>query len=481
MKKMIKPVLVAVLAAGAILHTPIHTFAKSSSDVQSEIDDLQKKQEENSNKQSELEGQINNAESEQSDNLAEQNNLLAKLDDLNNQIDKNENALNDKEDEITETNEKIEKISGEIVKTEEDIDKREDKLSDRLVSIQKNGGDVKYLQVLMGSKNFGDMVNRLNAVTTIMDSDKELLNGYIQAKQKLEDQKQQREDEKQNLQDQKDKLEDIKSDLNSQASEQEDLKQQLEEEYEKLGNQILSAEEQKELAANQAEALRLAQEDAESEQADLAAQEKAAAEAKAAAAAAKKAAESKQESSSSSSDSSSSSSSSSSSKSSSSSSSSSSSKSSNSSSSSSSSSAKSAQAGIFSWPAQGRLSSGFGVRNDPFGSGSTGNHYGQDIANATGTPIHAAAAGRVSYSGTMSGYGNVIMIEHSINGRTYGTVYGHLSKREVSVGEKVSRGQEIAKMGNTGASTGSHLHFEIHEDGVWNGAKSNAVDPMKYF
>ncbi|MFP7479066.1 murein hydrolase activator EnvC family protein [Terribacillus saccharophilus] len=469
MKKMIKPVLVAALAAGTILHTPIHTFAKSSSDVQSEINDLQKKQEENSNKQSELEGQINDAESKQSDNLAEQDNLLAKLDDLNNQIDKNENALNDKEDEITETNEKIEKISGEIVETEDDIDKREDKLSDRLVSIQQNGGDVQYLQVLMGSKNFGDMVNRLNAVTTIMDSDKELLNGYIQAKQKLEDQKQQREDEKQNLQDQKDKLEDIKSDLKSQASEQEDLKQQLEDEYEKLGDQILSAEEQKELAANQAEALRMAQEDAESEKADLAAQEKAAAEAKAAAAAAKKAAESKQEATSSSS-----------SKSSTASTSSSSSKSSNSSSSSSSSSAKSAQAGIFSWPAQGRLSSGFGVRNDPFGSGSTGNHYGQDIANATGTPVHAAADGYVSRSGTMSGYGNVIIVTHSINGRTYETLYGHLDKREVSVGEKVTRGQEIAKMGNTGASTGSHLHFEIHE-GTWNGAKSNAVDPMKYF
>lgn len=472
MKKMIKPVLVAVLAAGAILHTPIHTFAKSSSDVQSEIDDLQKKQEENSNKQSELDGQINNAESEQSDNLAEQDNLLAKLDDLNNQIDKNENALNDKEDEITETNEKIEKISGEIVETEDDIDKREDKLSDRLVSIQQNGGDVQYLQVLMGSKNFGDMVNRLNAVTTIMDSDKELLNGYIQAKQKLEDQKQQREDEKQNLQDQKDKLVDIKSDLKSQASEQEDLKQQLEDEYDRLGEQILSAEEQKDLAANQAEALRLAQEDAESEKSDLAAQEKAAEEAKAAAAAAKKAAESKQESSSSSSKASNSSKSSSSSNSSS---------ESSSSSSSSSSSAKSAQAGIFSWPAQGRLSSGFGVRNDPFGSGSTGNHYGQDIANAIGTPVHAAAAGRVSYSGTMNGYGNVVMIEHSINGRTYGTVYGHLDKREVSVGQKVSRGQEIAKMGNTGGSTGPHLHFEIHVDGVWNGAKSNAVDPMKFF
>lgn len=101
MKKMIKPVLVAALAAGTILHTPIQTSAKSSSDVQSEIDELQKKQQENNSKQSELEGEINDAKSEQSDNLAEQENLMAKLDDLNNEIDKNENALSDKENEIS--------------------------------------------------------------------------------------------------------------------------------------------------------------------------------------------------------------------------------------------------------------------------------------------------------------------------------------------------------------------------------------------
>jgi septal ring factor EnvC (AmiA/AmiB activator) len=453
MKKTIKPVLVAVLAAGAILHTPIQTSAKSSSELQSEINELQEKQQENNSKQSELENQIDNAESKQSENQAEQDSLRAKLDSLTNQIDKNENALEDKETQIDETNQKIEKISGEIVDTEKDIDKREDKLSDRLVSLQQNGGDVQYLQVLMGSKNFGDMINRLNAVTTIMDSDKELLNGYLEAKQKLEDQKQEREDEKQNLQDQKDKLVSIKKDLKSQAAEQEDLKQQLEDEYAELEDQILSAEEQEELVRNQAEALRVAKEDAQSQQADLEAEKKAAAEAKAAA---QKAAESKESSSSSSSSNASTS------------------KSTTESSSASTSTVKSAEAGIFSWPASGTKSSGFGARWGTF-------HYGVDIANAIGTPVHAAASGRVSYSGTMNGYGNVIIVEHSINGRAYGTLYGHLSKREVSVGESVSRGQEIAKMGNSGVSTGSHLHFEIHVDGSWNAAKSNAVDPMKYF
>ncbi|QXE00939.1 murein hydrolase activator EnvC [Terribacillus sp. DMT04] len=450
MKKTIKPVLVAVLAAGAILHTPIQTSAKSSSELQSEINELTEKQQETNSKQSELQSQIDSAESKQADNQAEQDNLRAELDNLNNKIDKNENALDDKETEIDETNQKIEKISGEIVDTEKDIDKREDKLSDRLVSLQQNGGDVQYLQVLMGSKNFGDMINRLNAVTTIMDSDKELLNGYLEAKQKLETQKQEREDEKQNLQDQKDKLVSIKKDLKSQAAEQEDLKQQLEDEYAELEDQILSAEEQEELVRNQAEALRVAKEDAQSQKSDLEAEKKAAAEAKAAA---QKAAESTESSSSSKASTS---------------------KSATESSSANTSAVKSAQAGIFSWPASGSKSSGFGPRWGTF-------HYGVDIANAIGTPVHAAASGRVSYSGEMNGYGNVIIVEHSINGRAYGTLYGHLSKREVSVGESVSRGQEIAKMGNSGVSTGSHLHFEIHVDGSWNGAKSNAVDPMKFF
>ena len=102
-----------------------------------------------------------------------------------------------------------------------------------------------------------------------------------------------------------------------------------------------------------------------------------------------------------------------------------------------------------------------------------------DIANVTGTPIVAAASGYVTYAGYMNGYGNVVIMTHSINGRSYATVYGHMSAIGASVGQSVAQGQQVGAVGSTGRSTGPHLHFEIHI-GSWNGARSNAVNPAPY-
>lgn len=127
-------------------------------------------------------------------------------------------------------------------------------------------------------------------------------------------------------------------------------------------------------------------------------------------------------------------------------------------------------------PAAGRLTSKFGWRD--IGAGNEF-HLGIDIANGVGTSINAAASGFVSFAGSMGGYGNVIILTHSINGQTHSTVYAHLSSINVSVGQSVSQGQRIGGMGNTGRSFGSHLHFEIHI-GNWNGSRSNAVNPLNY-
>ncbi len=89
-------------------------------------------------------------------------------------------------------------------------------------------------------------------------------------------------------------------------------------------------------------------------------------------------------------------------------------------------------------------------------------HDGIDIANALGTPIHAADAGTVTHSGPASGYGQWIRIAHA-DGSV--TEYGHMYQRDVAVGETVSAGQQIALMGSEGQSTGPHLHFEVHLDG----------------
>ncbi|NLK08204.1 MAG: peptidoglycan DD-metalloendopeptidase family protein [Firmicutes bacterium] len=117
----------------------------------------------------------------------------------------------------------------------------------------------------------------------------------------------------------------------------------------------------------------------------------------------------------------------------------------------------------FAWPTQGRISSRFGSR-----WGSV--HYGLDIAVPTGTPVRAAADGRVTWSGARGTYGILIMLDH---GNRVETRYAHNSRVAVKAGERVKRGQIIAYSGNTGRSTGPHLHFEIRYRGT-------AVDPEKY-
>jgi len=114
------------------------------------------------------------------------------------------------------------------------------------------------------------------------------------------------------------------------------------------------------------------------------------------------------------------------------------------------------------WPASGRVTSEFGeVR-------LTHIHKGIDIANNTGTPVKATANGTVIAVGSSGNMGKRIMIYHGTdkNGNTYVTVYAHLSQFKISVGEKVSQGDLIGLMGNTGLSTGSHLHYEVRINAV---------------
>lgn len=127
-------------------------------------------------------------------------------------------------------------------------------------------------------------------------------------------------------------------------------------------------------------------------------------------------------------------------------------------------------------PTYGRFTSKFGWRD--IGAGQEF-HKGVDLANVSGTDVVASAAGTVTHSQNMGGYGNVVILKHTLNGKEYATVYAHLSALGVSVGQQVTQGQSVGKMGNTGRSFGSHLHFEIHI-GEWNGSRSNAVDPAPY-
>ena len=116
------------------------------------------------------------------------------------------------------------------------------------------------------------------------------------------------------------------------------------------------------------------------------------------------------------------------------------------------------------------FTSGYGVRSDPF-RGAAAMHAGIDLAGPVGTPIYATADGLVSDAGYNSGgYGNLVKIDH---GRGIETRYGHLSSIMVSPGQRIVRGQQIGRMGSTGRSTGSHLHYEVRIDG-------RAVNPIPF-
>ncbi len=119
--------------------------------------------------------------------------------------------------------------------------------------------------------------------------------------------------------------------------------------------------------------------------------------------------------------------------------------------------------------------------SNPFRTTGSNKHFGVDFAKSGTNPIAAAADGTVSRSYVSSSYGECIMIVHQIGGQVWETVYAHMrsGSRRVSVGERVKAGQTIGVMGNTGQSTGQHLHFELHR-GRWNSAKSNAVNPIPY-
>ncbi len=121
----------------------------------------------------------------------------------------------------------------------------------------------------------------------------------------------------------------------------------------------------------------------------------------------------------------------------------------------------------FIWPVRGRITSPYGVR---VLNGRKEFHAGIDIGGPTGTNIVAAESGRVSYTGYMRGFGNVIILSHDGG---YSTVYGHNSVNLVKKGQYVKKGSIIGKVGRTGNATGSHLHFEIRLGG-------KPVNPLSY-
>ncbi len=120
-------------------------------------------------------------------------------------------------------------------------------------------------------------------------------------------------------------------------------------------------------------------------------------------------------------------------------------------------------------PVSGEISSPYGMREHPI-LGGVRMHHGVDIAAEPGTPIKAVAAGRVVFAGWREGYGYVVEIDH---GHGVSTLYGHNQENLVKSGQEIKQGQTIAQVGQTGLSTGPHLHFEVRKDG-------HSFDPLAW-
>ncbi|MGE0616146.1 MAG: peptidoglycan DD-metalloendopeptidase family protein [Bacteriovoracia bacterium] len=121
-------------------------------------------------------------------------------------------------------------------------------------------------------------------------------------------------------------------------------------------------------------------------------------------------------------------------------------------------------------PTEGYITSGFGLRQSPHGDGRLKMHEGLDISNQPGTPVRSPADGTVTFSGVKAGYGRTVIVDHGFGMETW---YSHSQDLLVDKGQSVKRGQQIASMGQSGRSTGPHLHYEVRLHGI-------PVDPLSY-
>ncbi|ALC81932.1 MULTISPECIES: murein hydrolase activator EnvC family protein [Bacillus] len=424
-------------------------------------EDLDKKKEGIQNKLSENKSKLIENERNRSTLESQEKNLNADLEKVDTKIVTTNTAITSREKEIELTNKDIEKLKKEIEEINKRIKKRNKLLQDRARSLQESGGNVNYIDVLLGAQSFSDFISRIYAVSTIVDADKELLEAHKKDLELVKQKEAELNSKLENLKNDLTELESLKTELEKQQKGKNKLLEKVKKDQKESADELGSLENEAEILKRQEEAIKAEeayrkQKEKEEEEKRIAEEKRKAEEAKQQSEEKRILEEKKQQSNEKDTT-----------------------------------NIPSSQSSVseepvtkaseptnsntsgFIRPAPGTLTSNFGAR-----WGTT--HFGVDIAQAgSDVPIYAAAAGTVYSSQYSSSYGNVVFITHNINGQTYQTVYAHMSSRQVSTGDRVEQGQRIGTMGNTGDSQGQHLHFELHK-GLWNGAKSNAVNPVPY-
>ncbi|HAA6135061.1 TPA_asm: peptidase [Listeria monocytogenes] len=406
------------------------------------INDMQKRQNEIEQKKSELDknidsknSEINHLESAEKDAAKELESLLKSIADTN-------KKLKEQEDKVSSENDKLKKLKKEMEELRNDIRDRQKVLDNRARAIQTTGTATSYLDMIFEADDFKELVDRVTVVSAIVKADQNIMQDQKDDQDKLKVAEATSEKKLENLKVLAVELEVSKNNMESQKQEKNDLVMALANKKDLTKNEqtLLASEqgaltdEEKRLASN------IAGEKAKQEAAIKAAEEKRMQEA---ASSAKNSTVVKQPSSTSNGDT----------------------------------ETVSSGGGQFIKPASGILTSGFSERTNPV-TGKYESHKGQDIAGGGTITVSAAASGTVVFSGFgasgsgFGGYGYVVKIDH---GNGFQTLYGHMRAGSLKVvtGQQVSQGQPIGIMGSTGQSTGQHLHFEIHKNGI-------PVDPAPY-
>ncbi|WHX44433.1 peptidoglycan DD-metalloendopeptidase family protein [Bacillus pumilus] len=387
--------------------------------------DLDQKRQQIEEKTSKTESTLKKKKSELAKLEKKESKLKKEIEKIDHKVSAATEKVAEKEKEVKQTKQEIKKLKKDIQVINDRIEKRKAIFKDRIRSMQKSGGTINYLDVLLGARSFSDFVGRVGAVTTIVEADKDMITEHENDLKLVEQKEAELNNQLSGLETSLKELEELKKDLSKQQKEKEKILGNVTDKKNHTHDELGKLENEQEILANQKAAVKSEEARRQKEEAKKAEQ-----------AAAEKSAPTPQ------------------------------------SGGSDQVSDTPASSSGFIKPAAGRFSSGFGGR-------SGGNHFGLDIAAKGTVSVVAAASGTVTNSSYSSSYGNVIFITHNINGQTFQTVYAHLSTRSVSTGQRVEQGQFLGYMGNTGQSHGQHLHFEIHK-GLWNGAKSNAVNPAQY-
>lgn len=322
---------------------------------------------------------------------------------LDYQIQSTRAQLNTTRKIIDTLTEDIEEKQVELDETVKELDDKQELFETRIRVMYENG-DTTYMEVLLSSENFSDMLSHMEIVSQIMDYDKKVVEEYKALKLSIEQQKASLESDRKQQQDYADDLKVAYQEIEAQKKEYKALKA-------KVDSNI-------ELKKAEAERMLREQEQINDEIAELSRQEAAAVSSSGGGGGGK------------------------------------------------------VYSGSMTWPCPSykRISSPYGYRTHPI-SGTRKLHKGLDISASSGNPVIAAASGTVVKSYFSSSYGNYVVISH---GGGVMTAYAHMTRRLVSVGQRVAAGQQVGTVGSTGNSTGPHLHFEVYVGG-------STVNPMNYF